>query len=158
MGSAELGRGQSNSSANSVNSEAIAREPSANGYAVIGATPQQEALVRAQIRVMQPDVLPQRILFVPHWKYLDTARVFHLHVPTGYTSAMFSHLPSRTVFIDADRYINDDSLGYWMAHELGHLATNSVKESDADKSARELRKRLEAGKKRSAKETLTPAS
>jgi hypothetical protein len=46
---------------------------------------------------MQPEILPLRIVFVPHWKYLDTAKTFRLHVPTGYTSAMFTHLPSRTV-------------------------------------------------------------
>jgi len=58
---------------------------------------------------MQPDVYPLRVLFVPHWKYIDTARTFHLHVPTGYTSAMFTHLPSRSVFIDSDRYVSDNS-------------------------------------------------
>jgi hypothetical protein len=71
---------------------------------------------------MQPDVYPLRVLFVPHWQYVDTARVFRLHVPAGYTSAMFTHLPSRSVFIDSDRYVSADSLGYWLAHELGHLA------------------------------------
>jgi len=51
-------------------------------------------------------------------------------------------LASRSVFIDADRYVSEDSLGYWLAHELGHLATNSVQENDAEKAAREYRKRL----------------
>jgi hypothetical protein len=55
---------------------------------------------------------------------------------------MFTHLPSRSVFIDRDRYASDDSLGYWVAHELGHLAANSASESDADKAARQYRKRL----------------
>src|SRR5712692_4573307 len=119
-----------------------ALEASANSYTVIGATPEQEALVRAQVRVMQPDVYPLRVLFVPHWKYMDTARIFRLRVPAGYTSAMFTHLPSRSVFIDSDRYVSNDSLGYWMAHELGHLASNSTKEEDAEKAAREYRKRL----------------
>jgi hypothetical protein len=134
--------GQTTANPKLVNAEATAPEPSTNSYTILGATPEQEALVRTQIRVMQPGVYPLRVLFVPHWKYLDTARTFRLHVPTGYTSAMFTHLPSRTVFIDTDRYINDDSLGYWMAHELGHLVTNSSKESNADKAAREYRKRL----------------
>ena len=133
--------GQTSRNAKLVSVEATASEPSANSYAVLGATPEQEALVRAQIRVMQPDVLPLRILFVPHWKYIDTARIFRLHVPAGYTSAMFTHLPSRSVFIDRDRYVSDDSLGYWLAHELGHLAVDSVSENDADKAAREYRKR-----------------
>jgi hypothetical protein len=55
---------------------------------------------------------------------------------------MFTHLPSRTVFIDNDQYLGEQWLGYWMAHELGHLKTNSAKESDAERAAREFRKRL----------------
>src|SRR5260370_34924599 len=80
--------GQTSGTAKLVKPEATAPEPSANPYTVLGATPQQEALVRAQIRIMQPDVYPLRVLFVPHWKYVDTARTFRLHVPVGYTSAM----------------------------------------------------------------------
>jgi len=139
--------GQTSGNAKLLSAEATAPEPFANNYAVLGATPEQEALVRAQIRIMQPDVYPLRVLFVPHWKYVDAARTFHLHVPAGYTSAMFTHLPSRSVFIDGDRYINDDSLGYWVAHELGHLATNSVSEDAADKAARDYRKRLKDARK-----------
>jgi len=98
---------------------------------------------------MHPEVLPSRVLFVPHWKYTGATKAFRLHVPTGFTSAMFTHLASRSVFIDADRYVSEDSLGYWLAHELGHLATNSVQENDAEKAARAYRKRLkEARKKR----------
>src|SRR5713101_1905615 len=145
--SAQFAWGQTNGSAKLASSEATAPEPSANSYTVLGATPEQEALVRAQIQVMQPDVYPLRVLFVPHWKYIDAARTFHLHVPAGYTSKLFTHLPSRSVFIDGDRYINDDSLGYWVAHELGHLATNSVSEDAADKAARDYRKRLKDARK-----------
>jgi len=139
---AQLAWGQTSGNSKLVNTEGTAPETSATSYTVIGATPKQEALVRAQIQVMQPDVYPLRVLFVPHWKYMETARIFRLHVPAGYTSAMFTHLPSRSVFIDSDRYVSDDSLGYWVAHELGHLAANSTRESDADKAAREYRKRL----------------
>jgi len=139
---AQVAWGQTSGNAKLVNAEATAPEPSANSYAVIGATPGQEVLVCAQIRVMQPEVYPLRVLFVPHWKYIDTARTFRLHVPAGYTSAMFTHLPSRSVFIDSDRYVSDDSLGYWVAHELGHLAANSAREEDAEKAARAYRKRL----------------
>ena len=110
--------------------------------AVIGATADQEASLRSQIQVMHPEVLPLRILFVPHWKYLDAARAFQLHVPTGFGSLMFTHLPSRTVYIDNDRYMGTEWLGHWMAHELGHLASNSAKEEDAERAAREFRKRL----------------
>ena len=147
LGFAQFSWGQTNGNSKLVSEEANAAEPSANSYTVLGATAEQEALVRAQIRVMQPTVYPLRVLLVPHWKYIDTARIFRLHVPSGYTSAMFTHLPSRSVFIDSDRYVSDDSLGYWVAHELGHLATNSASESDADRAAREYRKRLKDARK-----------
>ena len=139
---AQFAWGQTGTKPKLVIAEATAPESSANSYSVLGATPEQETLVRAQIRVMQPSVYPLRVLFVPHRKYVDTARTFRLHVPAGYTSAMFTHLPSRSVFIDSDRYVSDDSLGYWVAHELGHLAANSASESDADKAARDYRKHL----------------
>jgi hypothetical protein len=143
MGFAQFSWGQTNGSANLVSGD------SSNSYVVFGASPQQEALVRAEIQIMQPAVLPLRVFFVPHWKYLENTHIFHLHVPTGYTSAMFTHLPSRIVFIDADRYI-DESLGYWLAHELGHLVTNSPKEQDAEKAAHEFRKRLKEAKSHGA--------
>ena len=147
LGFAQFAWGQTNGSAKLDSTEATAPELSAKSYTVLGATPEQEALVRAQIRVMQPDVYPLRVLFVPHWKYIETARIFRLHVPAGYTSAMFTHLPSRSVFIDSDRYVSDDSLGYWVAHELGHLAANSASESAADKASREYQKRLKDARK-----------
>lgn len=139
--------GQANTNPKLVNAEAAPTEPPAINYTVLGATPEQEALVRTRLRVMQPGVYPLRVLFVPHWKYIDTARIFRLHVPAGYTSAMFTHLPSRSVFIDSDRFVSDDSLGYWLAHELGHLAANSASENEADKAAREYRKRLKDARK-----------
>jgi hypothetical protein len=142
LGTAQLTWGQTNGSALPVSAEATTREPSADRYAVLGATAEQEALVHTLIRVMQPGVYPLRIIFVPHWKYIDCARTFRLHMPKGFASAMFTHLPSRAVFIDNDRYVSDDSLGYWLAHELGHLASNSTREEDAEKAAREYRKRL----------------
>jgi hypothetical protein len=144
---AQFAWGQTSGSTKPVKAEATAPQPSANCYTVLGATREQEALVQAQIRIMQPEVYPLRILFVPHWKYIDTARIFHLHLPAGYISAMFTHLPSRSVFIDSDRYVSDDSLGYWVAHELGHLAANSASENAADKAAREYRKRLKDARK-----------
>ena len=119
-----------------------AAEADRESYAVFGATPTQEAALRVQIRLIHPQVPPLRVFFVPHWKYIDNARIFQLHVPTGYMSVMFTHLASRTVFIDNDRYMGEDWLGHWIAHELGHLVTNSAKEQDAEKAAHEFRRRL----------------
>jgi hypothetical protein len=64
-------------------------------------------------------------------------------------SKMFTHLPSRSIFIDDDLYLGLEWLGHWMAHELGHLATNSAKEEDAERAAREYRMRLQAAAKES---------
>jgi hypothetical protein len=112
-------------------------------YTVQGAAPEREHLLRLQIQVMQPAVLPHRILFVPHGQYIYATRMYHLHVPTGMTSKMFTHLPSRSVYIDADLYGGDDWMGHWMAHELGHLEKNNANENEAEKSAATYRRRLE---------------
>ena len=139
---AEFTKAQTNGGSSGTETLAPIPETDSGSYTVFGATPSQEAALRAQIRLMHPEVLPLRVFFVPHWKYLDNARIFHLHVPTGYGSLMFTHLPTRTVFIDNDRYQGEEWLGHWIAHELGHLVTNSAKEEDAERAAREFRKRL----------------
>jgi hypothetical protein len=118
-------------------------------YTVLNATSVQEAALRLQIQQIHPDVLPLRVVFVPHWKYLNAARAFHLHVPTGSASVMFTHLPSRTVFIDNDRYLDENWLTFWFAHELGHLAGNSAKEEDAERVAHQYRKRLKTAQQAS---------
>ena len=148
LGFAQFSWRQTNGSTNLGSPDSSAPASSPNSYAVFGASPQQQALVRSQIQIMPPTVLPLRVFFVPHWKYVDNTRIFHLHVPTGYTSAVFTHLPSRSVFVDADRYVSNESLGYWLAHELGHLAVNSTKEEEAERAACELRGRLEEVRKR----------
>jgi 3-deoxy-D-manno-octulosonic-acid transferase len=151
LGSIQFAWAQSKDDQKLSSTEKTVSESPTNSYAVFGATPEQEAVLRSQIQLMRPDVQPLRIFFVPHWKYLDDARIFQLHVPTGYGSLMFTHLPSRTVFIDNDRYQGEEWLGYWMAHELGHLKTNSTKESDAERGAREFRKRLADSRKTSSR-------
>jgi len=140
---AQLSQGQTNSArpSSSENIDLVCEAPSDN-YVVFDGTTAQETALRMLIRQMHPDVLPQRVFFVPHWKYLYSARMFQLRVPTGYASVMFTHLASRTVFIDNDRYQGEQWLGHWIAHELGHMVSNSVKEEDAERAAREFRKRL----------------
>ena len=70
-------------------------------------------------------------------------------VPAGMGSKMFTHLASRSVFIDEDRYLGEEWLAHWMAHELGHLAANSVREEDAERIAREYRIRWQAAAQKS---------
>jgi len=113
-------------------------------YVVVGATADEEAALREQIRIMNPKLPPARVIFVPHWKYLDDARIFQLHVPKDMSSAMFTHLASRTVFVDSDRYLGKEWLGHWIAHELGHLESNSASEGDAEKVAHRFRALLKA--------------
>ena len=110
-----------------------AYKTSATSYTIHGATPRQEAVLRAQIQIMQPDVFPRRVILVPHWQYIYAVKMYHLHVPIGMASRMFTHLASRSVFIDIDHYEEDDSLDYWMAHELAHLAADSADENDAER-------------------------
>lgn len=111
-------------------------------FTVQGTTPERERLLRAQIATMQPAVLPHRILFVPHWQYAYATKMFHLHVPTGMSSKMFTHLPSASVFVDNDFYGGDEWLGHWIAHELGHLELNNADENQAERAAAVYRSRL----------------
>ncbi len=74
LGFAAFGWGQRNGNSMLVVTEATVAGTSANSYTVLGATSQQEELVRSQIRVMQPEIFPLRIIFVPHWKYVVTAK------------------------------------------------------------------------------------
>ncbi len=112
-------------------------------YSVQGTTPEREQLLRTQLEAMHPVVLPNRIVFVPHWQYVNATRMYHLHVPTGMTGRMFTHLPSRSIYIDSDFYDGADWLGHRMAHELGHLERNNTDENEAEKSAALYRRRLE---------------
>jgi hypothetical protein len=111
-------------------------------YTVQGTTSEREQLLHTQIHVMKPLVLPNRIVFLPHWQYIYATKMYHLQVPKGMTSKMFTHLPSRSVYIDSDRYGGNDWLGYWIAHELGHLERNNADENQAEKSAAVYRSRL----------------
>ena len=146
LGAAGIGWGQETGSRLATHesekpSEAVA------AYTVQGATPEQERLLRTQIQIMEPAAPPRRIIFVPHWQYLYAAKMYRLHVPTGMSSKMFTHLASRSVYIDADLCGGEDWLGRWIAHELGHLATNSAREDDAERAARKYRRRLKDARK-----------
>jgi hypothetical protein len=68
LGFTQFSWGQTNAAANLVSGDSPAATAPANSYVVFGASPQQEALVRAQIQIMQPAILPLRVFFVPHWK------------------------------------------------------------------------------------------
>jgi len=144
MAFTQFGQAQVNHTSNLDNALEVAPavESPPESYAVIGATPEQESTLREQVGRMHPPIFPSRVVFVPRWKYQDATRTFRLHVPSDMSSVMFTHLASRTVFINIDRYLGSEWLGYWMAHELGHLATSSTREDDAERAAHGLRKRL----------------
>src|SRR5260370_16880266 len=77
--------GQTSTNPKLVDAGATAPEPFANNYAVLGATPEQEALVRAQIRIMQPDFYPLLFLFLPHFNHILTPHTFLLPFPPPHT-------------------------------------------------------------------------
>jgi len=142
LGLAAMGRGQQVTGSGSL-AVSEASSTDAAGYTVQGTTPERERVLRSQIQIMQPAVLPYRVIFVPQRQYINATKMYHLHVPMGMTSKMFTHLPSRSDFIDADLYGGDDWLAHWMAHELGHLETNNTNENEAEKAAAQYRRRLE---------------
>ena len=137
-----LGHGQQSANLTGVAAIGVTPSPS-EMFTVHGTSPERERLLRSQIQVMRPAVLPTRVIFVPHWQYIYATKMYHLHVPTGMISKMFTHLPSRSVYIDADRYAGEQWLGHWMAHELGHLEANNADENQAERAAVKYRRRLE---------------
>ncbi len=107
-----------------------------------GTTPKREAVLRLQIEAMAPAVPPKRIIFLSDQRYAAAARAFRLKVPDGMSTVMFTHLPSKSIYVNAETLFSDKNMGECMAHELGHLATNSLKQEDAEKAAGAYRKRL----------------
>jgi len=120
-------------------------------YSIQGATVEQESLLREAVQAMRPVVLPSRIVFEPHWKYLYATKMFHLHVPAGMASQMFTHLASRSVFVDVDYCSTGECLSRCIAHELGHLEHRSASESDAEKAASIYRRNLRDATRKRAK-------
>jgi len=53
------------------------------------------------------------------------------------------------MFVDNDQYLGKEWLGHWIAHELGHLESNSVGEGDAERVAHKLRKVLKESDRKS---------
>jgi hypothetical protein len=66
---AQFSWGQTNGVPTPTTPENAAWDPGT--LAVIGATAEQEASLRSHIQTMHPQVLPLRVLFVAHWKYLE---------------------------------------------------------------------------------------
>ncbi len=64
---AEIGKAQASGNSNAPEEAAhAAREGATDStYMVFDATPAQEAALRAQIRLMHPEVLPLRVFFCP---------------------------------------------------------------------------------------------
>jgi len=85
--------GQTSTNPKLVTAEATSPEPSVNSYTVLGATSEQETLVRDQIRIMQPDVYPLRVLFVSHWKYVERPEPFASMCPLIYQR--YVHAPTQ---------------------------------------------------------------
>src|SRR5207245_10707316 len=84
---AQLAWGQTRTNPKLVNAEVTSPEPSVNTYTVLGATSEQETLVRAQIRIMQADVYHRRVLLLPHRRYVDPATTVRLHFLPAHTRA-----------------------------------------------------------------------
>lgn len=75
-GMAQVGWGQTSETRLNKNAEEKRPEASATNYTVQGATPEQESVLRDQIQIMRPKVLPYRIRFVSHWQYIYAARMY----------------------------------------------------------------------------------
>jgi len=148
-GSAQAGWDKRGSASTAPSGEERAADAAENSYAVSEQHLERRRWCASKFREA-PAVLPLRVLFVPHWKYTAPPKPFAF-IAHRLHQRHVTHLASRSVFIDADRYVSEDSLDTGCARTRASSA-NSVQENDAEKAGSRIPKAPEGG----APKTLKP--
>ena len=110
---------------------------------IIGATQQQERFLTCVLHISDDDLRETpnsndrlTVVILEHQKFLETRGVFHAHK----TKLAFSSLLARRIYLST-RVVRDfETLLRCITHELGHFATQSVYEGNAELAADRLRK------------------
>jgi hypothetical protein len=111
--------------------------------AIIGATQQQERFLTCVLHISDHDLrgTPNSndrltVVILEHQKFLEIRGAFHAHK----TKLAFSSLLARRIYLST-RVVRDfETLLRCITHELGHFATQSVYEGNAELAADRLRK------------------
>ena len=110
---------------------------------IIGATPQQERFLTCVAQISADDLrgTPHSderltVVILEHHKFLEMREAFHAHK----TKLAFSSLQARRIYLSSRMFRDLDTLLRCITHELGHFATQSLYEGNAELAAERLRK------------------
>jgi hypothetical protein len=111
---------------------------------IIGATQQQEWFLTcvAQISVDELRDTPHSderltVVILEQQKFLEMREAFHAHK----TKLAFSSLQARRIYLSSRMFGDFETLLRCITHELGHFATQSVYEDQAERAADRIRQR-----------------
>jgi hypothetical protein len=110
---------------------------------IIGATQQQERFLTCVLHISDDDLrgTPNSndrltVVILEHQKFLETRGAFHAHK----TKLAFSSLLARRIYLSAGMFSDFETLLRCITHELGHFATQSLYEGNAELAAERFRK------------------
>lgn len=110
---------------------------------IIGATHEQEQFLSCVAEISADDLrntphFNERltVVILEHQKFLEIREAFHAHK----TKLAFSSLQARRIYLSARMFRDFETLLRCITHELGHFATQSVYEGNAELAAERLRK------------------
>jgi len=109
---------------------------------IIGATQQQERFLTCVLHISDDDLrgTPNSndrltVVILEHQKFLETREVFHAYK----TTLAFSRLLARRIYLSARMFRDFETLLRCITHELGHFATQSLYEGNAELAAESFR-------------------
>jgi hypothetical protein len=110
---------------------------------IIGATQQQERFLTCVLHISDQELRDTpnsderlTVVILAHQKFLDIRGAFHSHK----TKLAFSSLLARRIYLSAGMFRDFETLLRCITHELGHFATQSVYEGNAEIAADRFRK------------------
>jgi hypothetical protein len=111
---------------------------------IIGATQQQERFLTCVLHISDNDLrhTPNSderltVVILEHQKFLEMREAFHAHK----TKLAFSSLQARRIYLSSRMFGDFETLLRCITHELGHFATQSVYEGNAELAADRMRQR-----------------
>lgn len=110
---------------------------------IIGATQQQERFLACVVQISAADLRNtpdsnerMTVIVLEHQRFLELREAFHAHK----TKLAFSSLQARRIYLSARMFRDFETLLRCITHELGHFATQSLYEGNAELAAERLRK------------------
>lgn len=111
---------------------------------IIGATPQQERFLICVLHISDNDLRDTpnsderlTVVILEQPKFLEMREAFHAHK----TKLAFSSLQARRIYLSSRVLRDFETLLRCITHELGHFATQSVYEGNAELAADRMRQR-----------------